>query len=86
MQHIINDIRQAADDTAQDLAGYAARASVQQLARNWQDALDDQNNAFTAQSMAADLDQTIAILTALKLRTQGGPDANLAMRQALGLA
>lgn len=85
MQQIINDIGQAADDTAKDLAGYAAHAAVKQLARNWQDALDDANPAFTAQSIASDLDQTIALLAALKLRVQAEPNGNQAMRAALGL-
>lgn len=86
MQATINDIVKASHEVAKDLAGYAAEAAVQTLARNWRDAHNDQYPGFTPATLAGDLDQVIAILTNLKLRTQGGDaNANQAMRDALGL-
>lgn len=88
MQGIINDIVTATHDVAKDLAGYAAQAAVQTLASNWQDAHNDQYPGFAPATLASDLDQVIAILTNIKLRTQAGAavEANQAMRAALGLA
>lgn len=85
MKQAIQDIREASDDLAKDLYGYATRAAITELTSNWSDAVADGDVQFNLQAAASDIDFVIEKLTKLKLRLTDDPAANQTMRQALGI-
>lgn len=85
MLQAVQDIKQAADEIAQDLAGFATQAAMQQLVQNWETAVSDGDKDFSKAVMVGDIDCVISNLKDLKVRLQEELDANLKMRCALGL-